>query len=530
MVSKRPKVSLIQLQPFSTFPRMTLLCPESSPSHSLSSTKSSSPPPLLISYVRFLLLDETGRSVLMEKVDNQHWDLPYVVLPWGLRNDALGACLELQKQLGFSDELVLFSGIAEMLGDVTCLYPRGKKEMAKIGTAKLLFVEPEPQNGWDGIDELPSQFSWKGLSFVSSIPHDDEYDPTTKDSFEIVTKILRGKSDTEKLLPHPPFQPGWFREAAAWLSSVIEGLGYTTTEYPVQMTLSASSSVLAVNSTDGEFYLKGVSAGSREVEITAAVTSMFPTLTPGYVCENKKLRAFVTRGFDVRSEDPDRIAIIKALTKIQKESVKHLSELSAAGVPSMRADELEDLIRWWCEDKTFIEASGGCFTMFKDMIPELVTMAYELANDRLPSCLLHGDLSSRNTGYTTLEDGSESLIFHDWEYAVTGHPFLEFHDSMDHWDEAISIYLDLWTDFESLERARESYEIAQVLGWLVKLRESFELIKKGDLIGRCPASSVLSYFRQVLIQLNSALTYWREQKHSAPKTFVCGLPTPQVRV
>lgn len=406
----------------------------------------------------------------------------------------------------------MFTAVAELLGEAGCVHPRGQKDMVELGHAKLLFIEAAPNTKLDEICELSQRFSWKDLFFVKNITHHEDFDPSAGFSYSVVQEALCGEECLKELLPNPPFQLGWFRKSASCLTREIENLGSYTTCRPIQYMLSASSAIVAVDSSDGSFFLKGVCPGSRELEITADVTRIFPKHTASLVATNEELRAFITREFD-RCDETSRGTILETLFDIQSESSVKGRGLIAGGVlRRVRPVDIEGIVKGWESDPNFIEAVGANISGFKRIVPGLIQMAQDLAEYNLPMCLVHGDFSKRNMGVKEAEDGSgtQHLIFHDWQFAVVGHPFYEFHDTSEGWDEEINEYLKKWDGFENLTRCQEAYELAKVLGWLPKVIGTLECIRQGDIVARFGASLTRGFLLHVLLYFERQVDYRRE--------------------
>lgn len=480
-------------------------------SESLEASLEASPPPMQIppmqiDYVRMLVLDKFRERALMEDVDGLHWDLPYFVLPGGMKNDVIGCCEELQKQLGYYASEALLAGVAEMLGETGCTHPRGNREAVELGHAKLLIMEAMNDTILESVCELSTRFHWKDLSFVESIKPDDAFDPSACFSYVVVREALSGEEALRNLLPNPPFQLGWFRKSSAWLTEEIEKLGNITTCAPIQYMLSPSSAIVGVDSNDGIFFLKGVSAGSRELQVTAVVKRLFPMRTPELVAINERLQAFITREFDKYNGDSPDI-MLSTLLEVQKVSAMKEAELISGGVLPLRPSDIEGMLKCWKSDQTFIETIGPGFAGFEKSVPGLIKMAQELAEYNLPLCLVHGDFSKRNMGMKETKGGGQEIILHDWQFAVVGHPFYEFHDMREGWDDIIDEYLRMWSDFESLERCREAYERAKVLGWLPKAIGTLECIRQGDVAKPFGASISRAFFKHIMLIIEREVEY-----------------------
>jgi aminoglycoside phosphotransferase (APT) family kinase protein len=100
--------------------------------------------------------------------------------------------------------------------------------------------------------------------------------------------------------------------------------------------------------------------------------------------------------------------------------------------------------------------------------PRLKAMCRDLAQYRVPYSLNHGDLHSGNIA-------AQSLSFFDWTDACIAHPFLDLTTVVvdvdelkepDARDHIIQTYLNLWTEYEPMDRLREMWRLAEPLGAL----------------------------------------------------------------
>lgn len=61
------------------------------------------------------------------------------------------------------------------------------------------------------------------------------------------------------------------------------------------------------------------------------------------------------------------------------------------------------------------------------------------------------------------------MILFDWQFGHIGHPFSDFHRvHEDVSDDLRDEYLQMWSSYKDLDRAREAYDIARKLACMAK--------------------------------------------------------------
>ena len=107
----------------------------------------------------------------------------------------------------------------------------------------------------------------------------------------------------------------------------------------------------------------------------------------------------------------------------------------------------------------------------RHLMPRLIAMGYALADYRVPYTLVHGDLHPAN-----IARHQGTYRFFDWTDACVAHPFFDvlpilleaqaLPDAASACSRMLESYLELWTAYESLERLRQVWALAQPLGAL----------------------------------------------------------------
>ena len=105
----------------------------------------------------------------------------------------------------------------------------------------------------------------------------------------------------------------------------------------------------------------------------------------------------------------------------------------------------------------------------------------KLEEYEIPLVLAHGDFARRNVGFKVDESGEESMVLFDWQFAAISHPSFDFHQFGEKVQEAeLDEYLSKWTKKMTLDRVKEAYELANVLGWLLKISVIMKCLDASD--------------------------------------------------
>lgn len=110
------------------------------------------------------------------------------------------------------------------------------------------------------------------------------------------------------------------------------------------------------------------------------------------------------------------------------------------------------------------------------------------------------------------------MLLHDWQFGAISHPFFEFHDFRIEWGENIDAYLATWGEYESLERAREAYQLSRLLGWLLKARGILASIRKGEASCKFRVSLNRTFLIDCYDFMEGKVSLWVEARRSSQVT------------
>ena len=210
----------------------------------------------------------------------------------------------------------------------------------------------------------------------------------------------------------------------------------------------------------------------HEPMVLAALAERYPDLVPAPIAIEPAQRWMLMHDFgsDLRSTAvPERWeTAIQRFGQLQVRTVDHVDALLAVGCLDRRLPILSNQIDPLLADEAVLASiTPAEAEALRAIGPRLKMMCLELSQFSVPSGLNHGDLHSGNiTGQT--------LLFYDWTDACIAHPFLDLVTLMydanrfvpDTWESMLTIYLNLWTGYESTKQLRTMWQLAEPLGAL----------------------------------------------------------------
>lgn len=283
---------------------------------------------------------------------------------------------------------------------------------------------------------------------------------------EATLKCLRSNGQFVDSIKEPRYHLGWFNKASRYLEATLKSEGINVSFSVIQQQMSSSSTLLKKNSSHGWYYLKAPDIETNEIKITAKISELFPSNSPQLLAICEDLNCFISKGFQHINLEPSSTRnVAMQWGEIHKRAMEHIETLSMNGCPirdpSSLVSEMEiwlkqDIMKKWYPLDPLISA-----------IDIAKKLCVRLSEYKIPQTLVHGDFSFR---HCTLGRDEKTVLFFDWEFAYIGHSFCEFHElyeslSKDEVDE----YLSIWEEYEPLERAREAFQIARVIGLCMAL-------------------------------------------------------------
>lgn len=279
-----------------------------------------------------------------------------------------------------------------------------------------------------------------------------------------------------KMLWQPQHKPGWFVKASKWMESCVRKDGGQVVGRVSIRRMTETSTVLVVNSNKGRYFLKAPSAGSNEVLKTMTIAKLFRNATVDVVDACEELGTFVSPEagvYDVkRAEQMDRSAVLDTalniLVRIQLGSLDVIESLKHGGVPVVEPHEMvAELENNWLKNDMFSKATALMKVRVPLVLPMLEAQVEKLKQFKIPLTLIHGGFAPRNIGFKKVEETDNKSV----EKVVL---LLLLCDT-----DSLDEYLAQWSEYESLERTKECYELAKLLAPLLSAFLVASCMEKG---------------------------------------------------
>ena len=306
----------------------------------------------------------------------------------------------------------------------------------------------------------------------------------------------------------PWSQPGWLKEARAWIQEKLEAQGLSLSGAIEQPHIRPWSTVLRVPTPSGDVYFKATLPRLKhEVAVTAALAEWRPDcvlpvlavdLERGWMLQpdgGTTLRELVRESGDFRHWD----SVLPFYARFQIEMVDHVTRLLALGEPDRRLEALPSQYEVLLEDKEMLRIdrengiSSAEYGRLRALAPRVAHMCEELASYRVPETLNHGDFHDANI---FVQDGRQ--LFFDWGDSAISHPFyslrttfvslyysLQIDEGAPEHDHLRDVYLAAWEGYEPPHRLRAAFKLAQrlaavngALGWYNVLSRLHEAAKE----------------------------------------------------
>lgn len=412
----------------------------------------------------YVLLVNTKRRAVLMCLNEGKWDLPYFVYPNSLREGRLieTLCEDVKDWIKIKNEDVFCTLPAEFVG----YFLGGHEQIVyDILHMQIYLLELHGNVTVEQL-ELPDNAEWKTAQFAASLISDPAIRFQT-----IKAEIVRDCLEDSYLLSltDPRYRPGWFDKASKLLTDLVLSRSEHIFDRVVQYQMNMKSTILKLKTSTGSYFLKSPAIGCNEATITATIARLFPDVSPIVLGISDELHCFITEEFKCNkrvNSDVMRNAVL-ALGRLQIESLSYLEALRTAGCPNRDLILLPGEMSKWLSTESRV-SEWYALRELKKFAPILTGMCEKLGEFHIPQALVHGDFSLGNVAYD-FRDGKNVLLLFDWEFGHMGHPFTDFHRIFkDVSDDLLDEYLELWSSFEDLGRAREAYDIARRLGCVTK--------------------------------------------------------------
>lgn len=429
-------------------------------------------------FVFLMVLDDDRKKLLMLEQDGECYP-PFFEYTYRSARHMAKACLQLQKKLGIEMSRQYFTAVFDTL-DILVTFDMNGKETT--GYSNFLLVEsscsnfaPQPPAAWHDIDSV---------SRVAEETHRSRgpSNPIHNYIFEIALQFLRGEYP-RPYLTDIRYRPGWFQRASAYFTSTLVDNAIPTMEPVFQYSYSETSTLLALNTEYGRYYLKSPAAGCDELIVTKAILEHLPEYTLNVIGTNDELNCFISESFerleelDLGDEKEDEI-MVTVLARLHLDSRVCVQELEASGIQNRSPLVIKSQVNKWADGDPFMSPFVYLMMVLAqnlDMINRALMMVHK---SNVPLTLVHGDVFPSNFGRRKFETGDAVWILHDWQFGCISHPFFDLHRIYKDLSPAVKEkYLAHWTEFATMEELKKLLPIACNLAWLLKAWSAIECLK-----------------------------------------------------
>ena len=284
--------------------------------------------------------------------------------------------------------------------------------------------------------------------------------------------------------PPPWYVAGWFRMASTWMSDEMSRIGITATGPAEQLRSSERSSVLKARTDTGHVYFKAVPDMFRyEPALTRALSDRFPGRISAVLAVDADRHWMLMQDCgenDLSAYEDVAVweAALRSYAEIQIEMARQADDLFALGCPDRRLDKLRLGIGPLLSD-TPAMLPGTRWGLTNVEIESLRTresefeaMCEALSGYGVPHSIEHGDF-----GYWQIIVDGDRRCFIDWSDSCVSHPFFslafilrELSFGAPKLVESQTLlrdaYLEVWTEFESMDRLIRAFELSRPLAVL----------------------------------------------------------------
>lgn len=354
---------------------------------------------------------------------------------------------------------------AEMGAEMVVLRPLASQKDVDARVMDVLLLMDMLTTDW----KSPEGSRWIDRVGLDEVVLADEWmRPALAHGFDMVTQAPSAKCP-------PWFVSGWFAEASEWMREILIAEGYSLLRAPEQFKSGSISAVLLAETDQGNVYFKvavKLPLFGHEPKLTAALGALYPDVIQAPLAIDEARRWMLTAdiGTELRQSKPDLArleSVVKKFARLQNDTASHIDRLLEVGCLDRRLDVLASQIDGLLADE-------GCTHLlnaderaeWQTSGERLKALSRQLADYHLPYTLVHGDFHGGNIALQ-----GERMRFFDWTDACVAHPFFDLVPliNFDEPAQALALqeaYLAEWTAYEPLERLREAYSIALILGAL----------------------------------------------------------------
>ncbi len=400
-------------------------------------------------YLISLVVPNADQAHVLFVADGDQWKLPLFTL-----------------QTVFNNLYMLSRSIkAEMGADMVVLRTLARQADEEAHMTRVVWLMENRSQDWNPAEDA----RWVDRRALDGLTLVDEW---MRPALETCLDTLTSPAPAER----PDwFQPGWFAQAEVWINTVLAAQGYTLLRPVEQFKQGTISSVLRVETSAGHIYFKvalTLPLFGNEPKLCSILGQLYPQYVSAPIAIDEARRWMLSTDFgsELRNSNPDVAVletVVKSFARLQIETAGKIDTLFAAGCLDRRIEvlmgQIDDLL---ADEACYAELKADEKTAWQACGDRLKALCQQVTTYNLPYTLVHGDFHAGN-----IATQGERVLFFDWTDACVAHPFFDLpvligDDLEAHTEVLREVYLAEWTAYEPLERLREAYDIASVLGAL----------------------------------------------------------------
>lgn len=396
----------------------------------------------------FLAIPDANNQQLLILSSDNGWTFPHFVLG-----------------KSFTDLHLLQRAIRERLhAEMTVIRWANRIVNEEAHTVHGLWIMEVHSPDWS----VPDNGRWVSVDDLDDLTFTEEW---MKPALIKAFGLLNDSVETQ-----PWFSRGWFTQVQQWITDTLVARGYTLVGVPEQFKIYQISSLLRAETTQETFYFKcaiDLPLFGNEPALMQSLGDLYPRWIPKPLAIDAERRWMLAPDFGVMLffAEPDVHKYKRVVTEyaqLQRLTSEQVDTLLSVGCLDRRLPILASQIDGLLADRDSCRNfNSEELVIWQNAGDHLRALCDKLASYNVPMTLVHGDFHAGNIAVR-----GDDILFFDWTDACLAHPFFDLALLMDgglseeEATQSLAAYLSQWESYETPERLREAYQIAEVLAFV----------------------------------------------------------------
>jgi len=322
------------------------------------------------------------------------------------------------------------------------------------------------------------------------------------------TYLAEVESGSIPELRAPWCRSGWLDTATAWIEAQLMARDTALVGEVEQVKNWSLSCILRAHTATGAVYFKVAAALPlfvNEPVVMAALARRYPASIPAPLSMDPQRRWMLLADFGRPIGHDSTLAahreMLRSFGAIQRDCAAAAGELLELGCHDRRLERLPMQAAVLAADETALRGlTEDEIAEFRAALPRLRAMCAALATCGVPQTLVHGDLHLNNVARSA---GHEQ--FFDWTDACVSHPFFDLISVFDQSDSTRQAqlrdeYLAVWSEYASLERLLEAWNLAQPLSALHQAISYQQILVGLEEVAQLDFQDAVPYYVRKILQ------------------------------